>query len=211
MPVATTLPPLRSFMAGDLIFGSLIIAVLFGLAIWGIGRVINMQDETSSSRPNAIFTPNVLSTEQIIPMDMTSTPIVDVVSPQAVTEIPVTVEIPLQPAGLTISILSTERAYLRIIVDGQIKFEGRAVPGSSYEYEAQDKIEVLTGNAAALRITFNGRDQGLLGGFGEVVSRIYTLDGIVTPTATLPPTATNTLPPTATAAQTETPTPTNTP
>ena len=37
------------------------------------------------------------------------------------------------------------------------------------------KVMVLTGNAAALRITYNGRDLGLMGKAGEVVSRVYLI------------------------------------
>ena len=72
---------------------------------------------------------------------------------------------------------------------------------------------VLTGNAAALRITYNGRDLGLMGNIGEVVSRVYLITGIVTPTATISPTPTNTLPVTITPTPTLTPefTPTVTP
>ena len=61
--------------------------------------------------------------------------------------------------------------------------------------------KLLTGNAAALRVTYNGRDLGLMGGVGEVANRVYLISGVVTPTATLPPTPTNTL------AVTDTPTP----
>ncbi len=196
MPVAANLPPLRSFMVGDLVFGSLIVAILFGLGIWGIGRVIASQEETAVI-PTAFFIADVLSTGQATQaLDVTATPVVDVTL--AVTGTPASVEIPLQPANLQMVILATERTFMRVSVDGDVKFDGRAVLGTTYTFDAQRTIEVLTGNGAALRLTFNGRDLGLLGGFGEVVSRIYTLGGVVTATATLSPTPTNTPVPTLT-------------
>jgi hypothetical protein len=72
---------------------------------------------------------------------------------------------------------------------------------------------ILTGNAAALRVTYNGRDLGFMGNTGEVITRVYLITGIATPTATLPPTPTATLPVTITPVPTITPeaTPTNTP
>jgi hypothetical protein len=65
---------------------------------------------------------------------------------------------------------------------------------------------VLTGNAAALRVNYNGRDLGLMGNVGEVVSRVYLITGIVTPTATISPTPTITPPATITLTPTLTPT-----
>jgi hypothetical protein len=72
---------------------------------------------------------------------------------------------------------------------------------------------VLTGNASALRITYNGQDLGLMGGINEVVSRVYLITGVVTPTATIPPTPTNTplVTPTSSPTSTPTATPTGTP
>ena len=46
--VVTSLPFLRSFIAGDLIFGVAMIAILIALAIWGVGRVVNSQEERNA-------------------------------------------------------------------------------------------------------------------------------------------------------------------
>jgi hypothetical protein len=98
-----------------------------------------------------------------------------------------------------------ERAFIRISVDGEVVFDGRIAPRETKVFEAVDQVVILTGNAAALRVTYNGRDLGLMGSVGEVVNRVYLISGVVTPTATIPPTPTNTLP------VTDTPTPTSTP
>ena len=50
----------------------------------------------------------------------------------------------------------------------------------------------LAGNGAALRVVYNQRDLGLLGGFGQIASFIYTADEILVPTPVIPPTPTNT-------------------
>ena len=60
-------------------------------------------------------------------------------------------------------------------------------------------------------MTYNLHDEGLLGGYGEVVNLIYTADGILIPTATLVPTATITRTPTITPSVTATMVPSYTP
>ena len=84
---------------------------------------------------------------------------------------------------------------MRVVVDGEVAFEGRVVPGNAYPFEAETQIEVLVGSGAAIRIVYNGRDLGLMGTFGQVVNNIYLGTGVVTPTGlpTLTPTITETL------------------
>ena len=100
---------------------------------------------------------------------------------------------------------------MRVIVDGKVQFDGRTDPATDYPYQAKNQIEILVGNAAGLRVIYNGHDLGLMGNFGEVVDRVYTSTGIVTPTSTPAPTSTTTPNISATPTQTSTPTPTRTP
>jgi hypothetical protein len=104
-----------------------------------------------------------------------------------------------------------ERTYMRVTVDGKVKFDGRVLPGNAYPFDAEDQIEVLVGSGAAIRIVYNGQDLGFLGAFGQVVNNIYRADEILTPTA--PPTMspTSTLTPSPTVPPTRTPIPSNTP
>jgi cytoskeleton protein RodZ len=133
-------------------------------------------------------------------------------------EATVTVVIPTLNVNVNVQVnlVAVERTYMRVIVDGQTAFEGRVVPGTAYPFQAVDQIEVLVGSGAAIRIIYNGRDLGLLGSFGQVVSNIYRAEEIITPTGmptatiTLTPTRTNTVP-TSTSRFTSTPVPSNTP
>ena len=117
-----------------------------------------------------------------------------------------TVEIPTQNvnAEVQLNLVAVERTYMRVVVDGEVAFEGRVVPGNAYPFEAENQIEVLVGSGAAIRIVYNGRDLGLMGTFGQVVNNIYLSSEIVTPTGlptttpTITPTPTQTAPPTAT-------------
>jgi hypothetical protein len=109
-------------------------------------------------------------------------------------------------ANVTVELFAVERTFLRVSVDGEQVFEGRMAPGESKIFEGNTEVLVLTGNAAALRVTYNGRDLGLMGTTGEVVNRLYQVSGVATPTATISPTPTNTLPVTSTPTETATPT-----
>jgi cytoskeleton protein RodZ len=208
--VATSMPLLRSFIAGDLIFGVVMIALILALAVWGIGRVLNLRD-------NNLAQATAPSIVEVLAGTPLPTPSVDVTF-VPVDDAPLATGAPGQTSAaaptlganvnVVINIFAVERTFLRVSVDGEVVFEGRMAPRETQVYEAENQVEVLTGNAAALRITYNGRDLGLMGNVGEVVSRVYTISGIVTPTATIPPTPTETLPTTSTPTSTITPTPT---
>lgn len=91
-----------------------------------------------------------------------------------------------------------QRAWLRVISDGKVEFEGRVFPGSAYAFSGDERVEILTGNGAALQIFYNQQNIGALGAFGEVVHRVFVADGMQTPTPTITPTSTITLTPTRT-------------
>jgi hypothetical protein len=100
-----------------------------------------------------------------------------------------------------------QRSWVRIIVDGQVAFEGQAEPGMVLRYEGLQSIRVLAGNGAGLIVTYNGLQIGPLGERGEVVERIFTPSEQITPTATPTVTPTSTSVPTPTPRVSATPTP----
>jgi hypothetical protein len=85
-----------------------------------------------------------------------------------------------------------------VLVDGEVTFEGRVVPGSAYQYSGEDKVEILTGNGAAIQVFFNQQDLGPMGLLGEVVHQVFTRQGVQTPTPTITITASPTARPTRT-------------
>jgi len=212
MTVNTSLPPLRSFIASDLVFGGGMAIMLLLFAIWGISRVAIIR---SNSHPQATA-PSIsdILAETAAP---TLAQEVTLIPAQNTAQVPLesTATFELQTLGpnikVQLTIVSVERTYMRVTVDGKVQFDGRTTPGAAYSYDANDQIEVLVGNASALRITYNGQDLGLMGNFGEVIDRVYTVQGAVTPTPTKPPTPTITTTPTITQTPTRTPTVTPTP
>ncbi len=212
--VTTSMPVLRTFIAGDLLFGIVMIVVILGLAVWGVGRVISLQN--AEAQPTAPAIVDVLGADTLSTPSPEST-FVAVDEPAIVVAGGEGEGETLTPeaggegsmANVAVNIFALERVFVRVSIDGEIAFEGRMSPRESKLFEADDQVVVLTGDGSSLRITYNGQDLGLMGGPGEVVNRVYLITGVATPTATIPPTVTNT--PLATPTSTPTVTPTFTP
>ena len=209
--------PLGNFVAPDLIFGVAVLASLIAFAIWGLGRIANTRTdaEVEATAPSIA---EVLMTTPTMSVAGSVTPTVVLVNSPAPgtgagTEIPIEEAIPEgENLGVQILVTMMERAWLRVSVDGKIVFEGRSQPNATFVYEGNEIVEILTANGAGVRIAYNQRDLGLMGGFGEVVQRLYGARGILTPTVTptSPITATPSPTMTSTSTPTQTPLPTST-
>lgn len=215
--VKPSIPVLRTFIAGDVLFGVLMVAALVGLAVWGVGRIVSLQEE--QAQPTAPSIVEVLG-DNPLPTASPELTFVAVDDPALATfepdtDVLATPEVPITAsnANVVVNLFALERVFVRISVDGEMVFEGRMLPRESKLFEAENQVVILTGDGSALRITYNGADLGLMGGPGEVISRVYLITGVATPTATIPPTATNTplTTPTFTPTATSTPSATATP
>ena len=207
-PIIENIPSMRSFIAGDMIFGIGIAILLVGFSIWGVSRVLTIQSQRDV-QPSAPSISDVLLASPD-PSQFTATP--EILSAQIPGEATVTVVIPTQDADVSVQVnlIAVERTYLRVTVDGEELFNGRVVPGTAYPFQAQTQIEVLVGSGAAIRTVYNGRDLGLMGTFGQVVNNIYLSEEVITPTALPSPTITTTVVPTSTVPITQTVTATST-
>lgn len=215
--VTPSMPFLRTFIAGDLIFGVLMIVILVALAIWGVGRVLSSQDDRNQiAQPTAPSIVDVLGDAPLptASLEITFAAIDDKsLTASSAGGAPITPDAPTPGtnANVVVSVFAVERVFVRISVDGAVVFEGRMAPRELKVFEADNQVVILSGDAAAIRVTYNGRDLGLMGGVGEVVSRVYLISGVATPTATIPPTPTATGTPLATSTRTPTLTPSATP
>ena len=110
---------------------------------------------------------------------------------------------------ILIQLIIIQRSWVRVTVDNILAFEGRLLPGSVKLFGGELKIEILTGNAAGVEVIYNQRDLGVMGLYGEVINRVYTAEGIATPTpiVTFTPTPTETPAVTSTSTRTTTPAP----
>ena len=110
---------------------------------------------------------------------------------------------------IQIQLIIIQRSWVRVTVDNILAFEGRLLPGSVKLFGGELRIEILTGNAAGVEVIYNQLDLGVMGLYGEVINRVYTAEGIATPTplVTITPTPTETPAVTSTPTQTTTPVP----
>ncbi len=209
-PITANMPPLRNFIAGDMIFGVGMAVLLMGFVIWGINRVLTLQslEEVQPTAPSISDVLLASPDPSLFTAIPTLLPVEEFAEEATPTIIIPTVNINVR---VQVNLVAVERTYVRVTVDGKVVFEGRVIPGNAYLYEAEEQVEVLAGSGAALRIAYNGRDLGLMGTFGQIVSNIYLANEIITPTALPSSTPVNTFTPSPTLRPTNTPIASRTP
>lgn len=220
---------LLSFISLDFLIGAALTAALAGFVIWGVIQINSSQAQTApeptlpsivdallqppeegdSPVEDATFTPDVdLNNEAPVPPEGEILEEVNEVEGEADEEValPTVVE-----GAVQVHIVVRQRAWLRVIVDGEVVLEGRVLPGSAYTFTGQQLVRLLTGNGAALEVFFNQVSLGPLGIYGEVVDRSFTAEGPWTPTPMPTPVVTETPTPSPPVEVIETPGPTPAP
>lgn len=207
---------LRNLFSPDLFFGVVMVVSITLLVLWGATRIIQTQEEALEDDSQAPSISDVL----LATPEGVETPTLEAI-PTSIEEIGIplpglddepTAEVEVtefSPGSLLqVTLILRERVFLRVLVDGEVVREGRFAPGAALTFDARERIEVLVANGGAVQVIYNQFDFGLMGDPGQVVNRIYTFDGIQTPTATVTPTPTETPRFQATATPTITLTPT---
>jgi len=184
--------------AGTLIFGAGGTLAVATATIPGVSDIL-LPTSTHSATPEA-----PISTQSEIEVDITPTLEGDDIADDNAEATPT--------PGITgnekvqVQLIILQRTWVRVIVDNILAYEGRLLPGSVKLFGGELSIEVLTGNAAGVEVIYNQRDLGALGLYGEVIDRVFTAEGIATPTPTISATPT----PSDTPEASITPTPTAT-
>lgn len=184
---------LTRWLTADVIIGGILIAALAGFFLWGSANLAGTALEP---------TPEAPTLAPIVPTDFPTATFVAEVTAASTPPPPLELY-----TTVNVTVTVTQRTWFRVLVDGKQAFEGIAAPGVAHGFVGAEQVEILTGNGAGLQVVFNDRVEGALGQFGEVVDRIYTLAGVLTPTPTDTPERTATPTPTIT----RTPTPSRTP
>jgi cytoskeleton protein RodZ len=222
-PISPARPSqLKRLFSMDLFIGGFLIFFLLGFIVWGALRISKLHAGELPS-PTAPPVSQILLSTQSENLFTSPAPTLEVAvttASEVSFDTPVvtqTVELnqtatpagiaptpPVSTAPVQIYVVAHQLAWMRITIDGEIAFEGRVMPGSAYSYAGNDRIELLAGNGAGIQVYFNQQDLGTLGGFGEVVERIFSLEGVQTATPAFPPTQTQAPTDTATASSTPT-------
>ncbi len=194
------------WLSSDLFIAATIILAILVVLIWGGSRVLTVLRQRRETPEAALG----LLIPTITPA-MTETPLQsDSVTESTIELVPEETPIPTQPLflGLTdrvnLTVVVEKSAWLKVMVDGEEVFQGRVEAGDVFEFQGDQVVELTTGNGAGIHVFYNGQDHGILGDVGQVVIRLWTLEGALTPTATITRT------PTETPRISETPSPTTT-
>jgi len=219
-PVSAPTLSWRRILSPDLIIAIGFIVALLGFTVWGAIRISAAQSAKNQPTPPSIA--EVLALAPSAPVQ-SFTPTSEISleasgsspeAPGALLEETPTETLTPAPinAPLQLNVVAQLRVWMRVVTDDKVAFEGRTTPGQVYAFGARQRIEFSTGNGAGLRLVFNQSDLGVPGAMGEPVYRIFTAEGLLTPTPQTTITPTITPPPTLTPTPTPTqPTPTITP
>ncbi len=194
----TPRPPgaFRRVLSAETLLAAIIILFLGGFVVWGAARIFTLRADSTPSATAPSIADVLLSapTSTASPTALPPTPTVPPLpaATEQVESTPIFAVLPGGQQGVQVYTTVRQRAWMRVTIDGEVVFEGRVLPGSAYQYEGDDTVELLTSNGAALQIFFNQLDEGPMGLYGQVVQRVYTAEGVQTPTPTVTftPTAT---------------------
>jgi cytoskeletal protein RodZ len=184
----------RKVLNPDLIIGGTLIIALFAFIIWGATQVFDSAAGEATEAPSISEMLQITATS--LPTEAVETSEVEVEATEipgvAVAQSTPTTVATVNAAPLQLYIITRDRAYMSVLVDGIETFSGRVSPENVYTYSGNESINLLTGNAYALEVYFNQEYLGNLGDVGEVVDIDFTLAGLITPIprATLTPTPT---------------------
>ncbi len=192
---------MRRLLTPDMLIGVSLILILFIFVLWTAARINAIRGgEVQSTLPSV---GEVLSLTTTATLDQTGEAVIALTNlpsggsgavtlpPPAnlPTQAPSATLAPINSDPLQVYIIARQRAFLRVVIDGQIKFNARVVPGNAYPFSGTESIELISGNAEALQVFFNQTDMGTLGAAGDVLRITFTKSGAVTPTPLPTPTA----------------------
>jgi len=214
-------PPFRSisrFLTPDLLIGGSLALLLVILVIWGAVQVINPVAPPPEATAPSIS--EILLTTPTYEQILEGTPGIGAntaipngsLEPEQPDSTSMAVTIEGTPSfnqgsqPIQLYVIANQRAFLKISEDGSVKFNGRVIPGNAYQFSGYNKIDLLTGNGAALQVIFNETDLGILGEPGSVVRLVFSKNGFATATPSQPAKPTNTRQPTLTIQPSVTPT-----
>ena len=83
-----------------------------------------------------------------------------------------------------LKVVVIERTWLQVTLDGQEQPGELLEADQEREWQANDSIYMICGNAGGIEVTVNGQELGTLGQRAQVVEKTWTPQGEVTPTPT---------------------------
>lgn len=81
-----------------------------------------------------------------------------------------------QSDNVMVGINLQERCWLKVMVDGQMAFEGTLPKGTQRTWTGQEQVTIRAGNAGGVMIAFNNGQKQILGEPGKVEEVTYTVN-----------------------------------
>jgi cytoskeletal protein RodZ len=98
--------------------------------------------------------------------------------------------------GVMVSLVTTQRTWLRVVADDVEQYAGIAPPGTRLEIDAQTNVTITASNAEGLDVVWNGQNQRSFGQRGQQVDVVFTETNVnVVAGSSLAPTSPFTLTP----------------
>ena len=192
---------LKNFFSLDLLIITGLFLIFAIFVVWGVNRILgdNTPEMIETEIPGVSDV--LLATDTPTPQFTIDPESVDIIPEEE--ESAEEEELPLftpvsSSAAINLILVPRQQLWVQVTADYQVEFQGRLLPGNAYDFSAEERIDILTGNAGALQIIFNDQDIGSQGLVGQVVSLSFTDTGLVLPPPTSTPTITETPEPTMT-------------
>ena len=78
--------------------------------------------------------------------------------------------------SVSVGIDLQERCWLKVMVDGNVAFEGVLPQGTKRQWSGKKEVTIKAGNAGGVVISFNNQQQQILGAPGQVEEITYTVN-----------------------------------
>jgi cytoskeletal protein RodZ len=94
--------------------------------------------------------------------------------PETPTPAPTAAPTATRVSEIRVQVRLTDRAWLRVTLDGAVAFEGLLEAGENRTWLARDEAGILSGNAGGTEVTVDGVLRGPMGPPGQVVEMTWT-------------------------------------
>ncbi len=95
---------------------------------------------------------------------------------------------PKPSAPITFTVNLEEDSWMRVLIDGEVAYEGTLTAGTQQSWTAQRELRITAGNSGAVKYSFNGSPEKPLGEPGAVTSLTLTPETNLETEATAVPT-----------------------
>lgn len=148
-------PNLKPFAIGAVVIAAITGGMVLLANVLSSDRAPNVVDSSGSGDQSELVEPDTEILPELPPTPVVETP-------------------PASTAPVYVEAQATAETYVSVETDGVITFEGTMLPGDELLWEAQESIDVYSGNAGGLSIAANGGPSELLGESGQLGQKVFT-------------------------------------